>query len=76
MTKTKTTIVLEVDGFMNVTDEGYLGPEATVREHIDSARRNAENWRWFVKKGGTEPEEIHLKVIVRQVLITPGDDSA
>lgn len=68
----KVSILIEAQ--IVITDSGYLGVSATVLEHIEKARQEAERWRWFVDKTGTgagEPQQTLVRTRVSHVAIIP-----
>lgn len=67
----KVNVSIEIKTMVEIVDEGYLGEGATVAEHIKHAREAAENWQWFVRKGGTEPHPIGVRLKVIGVTILP-----
>lgn len=69
----KVTVALEIKTMVEISDEGYLGETATVMEHSKQAREQVEVWQWFVKKGGTDPQQVAVRVKVIGITILPRD---
>lgn len=74
MARTTTKVILEVEGYITVTDSGYLGTSETVDAHVAKAITDSQRWQFLVKKGAAEPEPVQVKVRVKQVIITPQDE--
>jgi len=67
----RTTVSLQIQAVVDVTDAGYLGTGATVAEHIAWAEKDAKNWQWSVKKGSLDPQPVLVKTTVVAVSIVP-----
>lgn len=67
----KVNVAIEIKTMVEIVDSGYLGLEATVAEHIRQAHEQAQNWQWFVQKGGTDPVPVGVRTKVIGVTILP-----
>lgn len=67
----KVSVSLEIKTLVEITDNGYLGIEATVAEHMRNAEEQVSRWRWLVEKGaGTNPDPQPLGVRTRVIGVT------
>lgn len=67
----KVTVTLDVKLTVEVTDDGYLGLDATVQRHIHKAKTDAQGWKFLVQRGATQPKEVRAQVKVLAVSIVP-----
>lgn len=74
----KVNIAIEIKTLVEVSDNGYLGIEASVADHIRQAEEQVGRWRWLVEKGaGTtpDPQPIGVRTKVIGVTILPQEKS-
>ena len=64
-------VALDIHTVVEVVDDGYLGYQASVQEHIDKAIKDAQGWQFSVKQGAATPRVVHAAVTVRSVSIVP-----
>lgn len=71
--RAKVTVTLLINAVVEITDDGYLGTEATVKDHIERARTTVNRWSLFVKKGSTseEHEALPARLTVEAVTVIP-----
>lgn len=68
------TVSLEIKTSVDVTDNGYLGPQASVSDHMKAAIEEVGRWSWYVdkRKGTTEQyDSVGVRVEVLAVTIVP-----
>jgi hypothetical protein len=66
-------IIVQLDAHLTVevVDDGYLGTNMSVDEHLKRARDQAEQWGYLVQKGSLEPVRARASVKVVSLTIVP-----
>lgn len=71
--KAKVSVSLTITTTIDIPDDGYLGTEASVAQHIQKVKNDVRNWTVYLQRGSTEPKVISAQFKVNSVTIIPED---
>lgn len=68
---TKATVHLKITTEVEIPHSDYLGPSASIEEHIKRATTTVKSWNVLIQKPGTQSAKVvPARVILDRVVIT------
>jgi hypothetical protein len=74
LARAKVKVSLTVTTVVDFSDDGYLGPRATITEHLERAKRDVLCCKFLIKHGSLEPKPVSANFVVTAVTIVPMED--
>lgn len=70
--RVKTRATFSITTTLDFDDDGYLGAQATVEDHIKAAREKLSTCQFLIKQGATDPKPIgRVKVELLALSLIP-----